>query len=272
MKNRPTFEPHEDFNFDPKKIGHLSRQEFIRFVRESHEHMRKLSRIIERYGLTLDEYLEQWDGNIESFDDDVKVLLGEWIEDGTLDHIINENLMSIKADKSYVDDLNESVTAQLAQTNQQFNQAVGAVTEDSEVVMARGDKDILGERLDEFEVNLDKTTRIYSKMLSSDDLINGWEIGDVTGVHLRRQGNYVIFTSSDIIGITGREATSDFFIDLPLGFRIAGLGNYGRVGTFWEGNQQVQIRKNFNRLGASSRSGSLDGSFVWMTTDPYPEN
>ena len=119
MKNRPTFEPHDEFNFDTKKIGHLTRQEFIRFVRESHDHMRELSSIIERYGLTLDEYLEQWDGNLESFDDDVKVLLGEWIEDGTLDHIINENLMSIKADKSYVDDLNENVTAQLAHKAEQ---------------------------------------------------------------------------------------------------------------------------------------------------------
>lgn len=116
MENRPTFKPHDDFNFEPKKIGHLSRQEFIRFVRESHEHMRELSTIIERYGLTLDAYLEKWDGNLESFDDEVKILLGEWMKDGTLDHIINENLMSIKADKNYVDDLNENVTAQLAQT------------------------------------------------------------------------------------------------------------------------------------------------------------
>ena len=112
---RPEFKAHDDFIFEHKKIGKVTREEFIKYIRSSHEHMRKLSQIIQQYNQTIEDYLNEWDGKFESFDDDVKDLLGSWIQDGTMDHIINENLMSSKADKTYVDDLNENVTAQLAQ-------------------------------------------------------------------------------------------------------------------------------------------------------------
>lgn len=46
----------------------------------------------------------EWDQNLEEFDDEVKRLLEEWMEDGTLDHIINDTILSWKADKTYVDD------------------------------------------------------------------------------------------------------------------------------------------------------------------------
>ena len=46
----------------------------------------------------------EWDKNLEEFDDEVLRLLKEWLEDGTLDHIINETIFSWKADKTYVDE------------------------------------------------------------------------------------------------------------------------------------------------------------------------
>ena len=46
----------------------------------------------------------EWDKNLEEFDDEVLRLLKEWLEDGTLDHIINDTIFSWKADKTYVDD------------------------------------------------------------------------------------------------------------------------------------------------------------------------
>lgn len=46
----------------------------------------------------------EWDKNLEEFDDEVLRLLQEWLEDGTLDHIINETIFSWKADKTYVDE------------------------------------------------------------------------------------------------------------------------------------------------------------------------
>src|SRR5699024_7202103 len=46
----------------------------------------------------------EWEKNLEEFDDEVLRLLQEWMEDGTLDHIINETIFSWKADKTYVDE------------------------------------------------------------------------------------------------------------------------------------------------------------------------
>ena len=50
------------------------------------------------------QYFLEWQKNLDEFDDEVLKLLKQWLLDGTLDHIINETLLNMKADKTYVDD------------------------------------------------------------------------------------------------------------------------------------------------------------------------
>ena len=62
-----------------------------------------LTEKIWEYDKELAERFEAWDKNLEEFPEEVKRLLIEWMEDGTLDHIINETIFNWKADKTYVD-------------------------------------------------------------------------------------------------------------------------------------------------------------------------
>lgn len=74
--------------------------------------IKKLSERIWGYDKTLNEYIEVIDGKIKIIDDkinegfnkEIHDLLVKWLEDGTLDHIINETLMNKKADLDYVNE------------------------------------------------------------------------------------------------------------------------------------------------------------------------
>lgn len=59
-----------------------------------------LSKRIWEYDEELAKRFDAWDKNLEEFDDEVLRLLQEWMDDGTFDHIINEEIFSWKADKS----------------------------------------------------------------------------------------------------------------------------------------------------------------------------
>ena len=82
----------------------------------------------------------------------------ELLDTGVLQTNINEKLEELE--EEYAPKLTE-VTAQLAHTQNQFNDAVSKVTEDSEVILARNGHATLGERLDNmvtkgtFESNAD---------------------------------------------------------------------------------------------------------------------
>lgn len=64
----------------------------------------------------MNKRLENWDKRIEEMPDEMSTLFVEWLNDGTLEEIINHDVLGNKADKTYVDDLNEDVTSQLKQT------------------------------------------------------------------------------------------------------------------------------------------------------------
>ena len=49
------------------------------------------------------EYFLEWQKNLEEFDEEVMKLLRQWMEDGTMADLINETLLNMKADKTYVD-------------------------------------------------------------------------------------------------------------------------------------------------------------------------
>jgi len=58
-----------------------------------------LSQRIWEYDEELAKRFEEWDKNLEEFDENVLLLLNEWLTDGTLERIINEEIFSTKADK-----------------------------------------------------------------------------------------------------------------------------------------------------------------------------
>ena len=64
----------------------------------------------------LQDYLSQWDTRIENLDDEVSHIFVTWLNDGTLEQIINHDVLGNKADITYVDSEIETVNTQLAQT------------------------------------------------------------------------------------------------------------------------------------------------------------
>ena len=85
----------------------------------------------------------EWDKNLEEFDEEVMKLLRQWIDDGTFAEIINEEILSWKADKSYVDDefsridtaLDTKLDKDLRAVNlKDFGAKGNGVTDDSEAL------------------------------------------------------------------------------------------------------------------------------------------
>lgn len=57
-----------------------------------------ISRKIDEYDGTLEEYFERWEENLKEFPENVQKLLIEWLNDGTLENIINEEIFNNKLD------------------------------------------------------------------------------------------------------------------------------------------------------------------------------
>lgn len=83
--------------------------------------MKELALKIWDYEDILNASLEEIEGILEEminkigegFNDEIEILLREWIEDGSLDHIINETLMNKKADKTELEALDTRLTQEI---------------------------------------------------------------------------------------------------------------------------------------------------------------
>ena len=62
-----------------------------------------LAKRIWEYDEELAKRFEEWDKNLEDLPEDLKRMLQEWMEDGTLNEIINEEIFNTKASIEYVD-------------------------------------------------------------------------------------------------------------------------------------------------------------------------
>src|SRR5699024_9223764 len=69
----------------------------------------KLTDYIEQNEKLLSEMLEKWDKRIDGLDEEMALIFVEWLNDGTLEEIINHKVLGNKADKSYVDNLNNEI-------------------------------------------------------------------------------------------------------------------------------------------------------------------
>ena len=67
----------------------------------------RLNERLEDLENVLKDYLSQWDERIENLDDEVSNIFVTWLNDGTLEKIINHDVLGNKADKDYVDNLLE---------------------------------------------------------------------------------------------------------------------------------------------------------------------
>lgn len=69
------------------------------------EFMKYLAKRVWEFDKQMALRLAAWDKNLEDFPEDVKKLLQQWMDDGTLDEIINEHIFGMKADKVWVEGL-----------------------------------------------------------------------------------------------------------------------------------------------------------------------
>lgn len=159
----------------------------------------------------------EWEKNLEEFDDEVLRLLQEWLEDGTLDHIINDTIFSWKADKTYVDGHISRIDKELADKankNQlEYNikdfGAVGdGVTDDTEAFKEAA---LLGQ-----SINIPEGIFIVNdtvKMVSGTQFIgmgnNTIIKGTEGGILFRADGNY-----SDKTALVQNSEIGDHFVTI----------------------------------------------------------
>ena len=98
----------------------------------------------------------------------VKDLFDELVETGIVESNIADKLSDLEVSYaprlSTLEQNDVSLTSQLAQTQQDFDVAVGAITEDSEVILARNEETTLGERLDKSDNRIkDMNDKVDSK-------------------------------------------------------------------------------------------------------------
>lgn len=105
-----------------------------------------------------------------------------------------------------------------------------------------------------------------SYQVKPEELLNGW-VSPNPGYEPKfwRYGPLVQLVL-DGFGIDGKDATGDAFLEVPLGFRPAGMGNYSTLGLT---SSAEQIAKDFNRLRTDIRD-TVDANIWWRTNDPFP--
>lgn len=99
---RSTFEPW----YDDKKDYNTNAPSYYDYLGRMHKLIQLLADRIWEYDKELAKRFEEWDKLIEKFPENVENLLIEWLEDGTLDDIINKNIFK---------DLNEKIDKAIKQ-------------------------------------------------------------------------------------------------------------------------------------------------------------
>ena len=74
----------------------LNAKSFFHYLGKSNKFLEIMADRIEEYDEVLAEKFRQWDENLETINDDVIDLMVEWMEDGTLEQILNIEIMDRK--------------------------------------------------------------------------------------------------------------------------------------------------------------------------------
>lgn len=108
-----------------------------------------------------------------------------------------------------------------------------------------------------------------SRTLTEADLLNGWTLGIAERFTLSRTDNTVRLMIPDA-RLRASAKTSDNFIEIPYGFRPANSGNYGILGSLWQGHAQHRLSRDRTFLSCPA-TGYVGGIATWETVDPFPE-
>ena len=109
----PFYDDDNDYNVNsPSFYDYLARQQKLlkKLATRIWEYDKVLAAKLDEINATMTDYMNQWDKNLEELPDDVKNLLVEWLNNGTLEQIINDEVLGYKADKTYVDTLISGLT------------------------------------------------------------------------------------------------------------------------------------------------------------------
>ena len=105
-KRYPRYPDDADYQTNaPSYYEDLARkQKLLKMLAEKiWEYDERLDERLEDLENILQDYLLQWDERIENLDDEVSHIFVTWLEDGTLEQIINHDVLGNKADKTFVD-------------------------------------------------------------------------------------------------------------------------------------------------------------------------
>ena len=111
----PFYDDENDYNTNaPSFYDYLAKQQKLikKLATRIWEYDERLDKRLEDLENVLQDYLTQWDDRIENLDKEVEHIFIEWLEDGTLEEIINHEVLGNKLD------------------TEKFNQAVKYVTYD----------------------------------------------------------------------------------------------------------------------------------------------
>src|SRR5699024_6416926 len=97
------------------------KQKLIKLLAEKiWEYDERLDKRLEDLENVLQDYLSQWDERIENLDNEVSHIFVEWLNDGTLEKIINHDVLGNKADQSELDKTNVKLTQKVEKTVKVF--------------------------------------------------------------------------------------------------------------------------------------------------------
>lgn len=140
MRNRPFTNYPDDTDYTtnaPSYYDDLARKNKL---------IEMLSKKIWEYDEELAKRFEAWDKNLEDFPEDVKKLLQQWLDDGTLDHIINDTIFNWKLDtvifEQFRDETNERLDNLITINLNSFKEYatdIGTVNEDWSEALAQAE-------------------------------------------------------------------------------------------------------------------------------------
>lgn len=128
---RPRYESDSDYTTNaPSYYDDLARkQKLIKLLSEKiWEYDNRLNERLDDLQQVLNSYLEQWDERIENLDEEVSHIFVTWLNDGTLEQIINHDVLGNKADQSELD--------KIAITPEKFGAVGDGVADDTSAIQS----------------------------------------------------------------------------------------------------------------------------------------
>lgn len=119
----PVYTKKANYNTNsPSYYDYLARvNEFLKMIgNRVEEYDEILAAKLKEISDRLDYYMEEWDKRLEQFPENVENLLIEWLENGTLDDIINENIFADLNTK--IENIETNINSRVSVLTQEIDQ------------------------------------------------------------------------------------------------------------------------------------------------------